>query len=103
VGIRYHPKDTHWPGPALLAGHIEWMENPLQSRGDGHIASLDFPESGTSRPSMNWAYACPRLTVLQSFSQLPQHLLLRGHLFIGTLPVQDLPKSQDLTICLLPA
>lgn len=76
------------------------MENPLQSKGDGHIRSPGIPDSGTSRQSRDWANACHKHTVLQS-SQLPHHLLLSGHLFICALPIQDLPKSQDVTICLL--
>lgn len=41
---------------------------------------------------------CP---VSQSLSQLPHCLWLRGHLLICALPIQVLPKSQDVTICLL--
>lgn len=39
VGMRYHPKDPRWPGLVLLARDFGWMENPLQSRRDGHIRS----------------------------------------------------------------
>ncbi|KAK2518955.1 hypothetical protein Q9966_014081 [Columba livia] len=87
VGIRYHPKDPHWPGVVLLAGNTEWVENPLQNRGDGNIISQGFPESGASRLSMDWAQAWPKLTVFQSFTQLLQHLLLRCHLFICAFPI----------------
>lgn len=39
AGMRYHPKDPRWPGLVLLTRDIGWMENPLQSGGDGHIRS----------------------------------------------------------------